>query len=59
MIDFQYEGVMPDGKPCQGSIRAPNEETARLRLIGQGPDQAAHISLLPQLIVRGSTVVRS
>lgn len=27
---------MPDGKPCQGSIRAPNEETARLRLIGQG-----------------------
>ena len=36
MIDFQYEGVLPDGKPCQGSIRAPNEETARLRLIGQG-----------------------
>ena len=30
-----------------------------LRLIGQVPDQAAHISLLPQLIVRGSTVVRS
>ncbi|MBT9512311.1 MAG: type II secretion system F family protein [Acidovorax sp.] len=36
MIDFQYDGVMPDGKACQGSIRAPNEETARLRLIGQG-----------------------
>ncbi len=36
MIDFRYDGVMPDGKACQGSIRAPNEETARLRLIGQG-----------------------
>lgn len=36
MINFQYDGVMPDGKACQGSIRAPNEETARLRLIGQG-----------------------
>lgn len=36
MIDFQYDGVMPDGKACQGSIRALNEETARLRLIGQG-----------------------
>ncbi|MBL7088016.1 type II secretion system F family protein [Acidovorax sp.] len=36
MIDFQYDGVMADGKACQGSIRAPNEETARLRLIGQG-----------------------
>ena len=36
MIDFQYDGVMADGKACQGSIRAPNEETARLRLLGQG-----------------------
>ncbi|MDD2176768.1 type II secretion system F family protein [Acidovorax sp. D2M1] len=36
MIDFQYDGVMSDGKACQGAIRAPNEETARLRLLGQG-----------------------
>lgn len=36
MIDFQYDGVMADGKACQGSIRAPNEQTARLRLLGQG-----------------------
>jgi len=27
---------MADGKACQGSIRAPNEQTARLRLLGQG-----------------------
>lgn len=27
---------MSDGKACQGSIRAPNEESARLRLMGQG-----------------------
>ena len=36
MIDFQYEGMTPDGKACQGAIRAPNEEAARLRLMGQG-----------------------
>ena len=36
MIDFQYAGTATDGKPCQGSIRAPNVEAARLRLIGQG-----------------------
>ncbi len=36
MIDFQYAGTAIDGKPCQGSIRAPNAEAARLRLIGQG-----------------------
>ena len=36
MIDFQYAGTATDGKPCQGSIRAPNAEAARLRLIGQG-----------------------
>ena len=36
MIDFQYDGVMADGKACQGSIRAPNEANARLRLLGQG-----------------------
>ncbi|MFN9727597.1 type II secretion system F family protein [Acidovorax sp.] len=36
MIDFQYEGVASDGKACRGAIRAPSEETARLRLIGQG-----------------------
>ena len=36
MIDFQYDGVMADGKACQGTIRAPNEANARLRLLGQG-----------------------
>lgn len=36
MTDFQYDGVTSEGKPCQGSVRAPNTETARLRLIGQG-----------------------
>ncbi|MGB3451622.1 MULTISPECIES: type II secretion system F family protein [unclassified Simplicispira] len=36
MTDFQYDGVTSEGKPCQGSVRAPNVDTARLRLIGQG-----------------------
>ncbi|QNP58856.1 type II secretion system F family protein [Paenacidovorax monticola] len=36
MTEFQYAGTTSDGKPCQGSVRAPNAETARLRLIGQG-----------------------
>jgi len=36
MIDFQYAGVNSDGKPCQGSVRAVDADTARLRLIGQG-----------------------
>ena len=47
--------------PTLTSVRPPFLQivTEALRLIGQGPDQAAHISLLPQLIVRGSTVVRS
>ena len=36
MTDFQYDGVTSEGKPCQGSVRAPNMDTARLRLIGQG-----------------------
>lgn len=36
MTDFQYDGVTSEGKPCKGSVRAPNVETARLRLIGQG-----------------------
>lgn len=36
MIEFQYDGVTSDGKACQGTIRALNLETARLRLIGQG-----------------------
>ena len=36
MIDFQYDGTTVDGKTCHGAIRAPNVETARLRLIGQG-----------------------
>lgn len=36
MIDFQYDGTTADGKTCQGAIRAPNVEIARLRLIGQG-----------------------
>ena len=47
--------------PTLTSVRPPFLQivTEALRLIGQGPYQAAHISLLPQLIVRGSTVVRS
>lgn len=36
MTDFQYAGTTADGKPCQGSIRAPSAEAARMRLIGQG-----------------------
>lgn len=36
MIEFQYDGIASDGKPCHGSIRAPHVEAARLRLIGQG-----------------------
>lgn len=36
MTDFQYAGVSSDGKPCQGSVRAPDADTARLRLLGQG-----------------------
>lgn len=36
MIEFQYDGVTSDGKACRGSVRAPNLEAARLRLIGQG-----------------------
>ncbi|HQQ70562.1 MAG TPA: type II secretion system F family protein [Alicycliphilus sp.] len=36
MTEFQYAGTAPDGKPCQGSIRAPDEQAARLRLLGQG-----------------------
>lgn len=36
MTDYQYAGTTPNGKPCQGSIRAPSAEAARLRLIGQG-----------------------
>ena len=36
MIEFQYDGITSDGKACQGTIRALNVETARLRLIGQG-----------------------
>ena len=41
--------------PTLTSVRPPFLQivTEALRLIGQGPDQAAHISLLPQLIVRG------
>ena len=47
--------------PTLTSVRPPFLQivTEALRLIGQGPDQAAHLSLLPQLIVRGSPVVRS
>ena len=36
MTEFQYAGTTSDGKPCQGSIRAPDEQAARLRLLGQG-----------------------
>ena len=36
MIDFQYAGIASDGKPCQGNLRAPDADSARLRLIGQG-----------------------
>ncbi|MBW7831899.1 MAG: type II secretion system F family protein [Simplicispira suum] len=36
MIDFHYTGLASDGKSCQGTVRAPTPETARLRLIGQG-----------------------
>lgn len=36
MTEFQYAGTTADGKPCQGSIRAPDEQAARLRLLGQG-----------------------
>lgn len=36
MTEFQYDGLTIDGKPCQGSVRAPSAENARLRLIGQG-----------------------
>jgi len=36
MTEFHYAGTTADGKPCQGAVRAPNAETARLRLIGQG-----------------------
>ncbi|WP_343733853.1 type II secretion system F family protein [Acidovorax sp.] len=36
MIEFQYDGIASDGKPCQGTVRAQNVEAARLRLIGQG-----------------------
>lgn len=36
MTEFQYAGTTPDGKPCQGSIRAPDQQAARLRLLGQG-----------------------
>lgn len=36
MTEFQYAGTTADGKTCQGTVRASNAETARLRLIGQG-----------------------
>lgn len=36
MIEFQYDGITSDGKACQGTVRAPSVETARLKLIGQG-----------------------
>lgn len=36
MTDFQYAGIAPDGKTCQGLIRASSAEAARLRLLGQG-----------------------
>ena len=36
MTEFQYAGVTSEGKPCQGSVRAPDADTARLRLMGQG-----------------------
>ncbi|MDE2413723.1 MAG: type II secretion system F family protein [Comamonadaceae bacterium] len=36
MIEFHYAGTLADGKPCQGSIRASDAQSARLRLLGQG-----------------------
>ena len=47
MIEFQYDGIASDGKPCQGTVRAQNVEVARLRLIGQG--------VTPVRIADGST----
>ena len=47
MIEFQYDGIASDGKPCQGTVRAHNVEAARLRLIGQG--------VTPVCIADGST----
>ena len=47
MIEFQYDGIASDGKPCQGTVRAQNVEAARLRLIGQG--------VTPVRIADGST----
>ena len=47
MIEFQYDGIASDGKPCQGTVRAQNVEAARLRLIGQG--------VTPVCIADGST----
>ena len=31
MTEFQYAGVTSERKPCQGSVRAPDADTARLR----------------------------
>ncbi|MCO5103535.1 MAG: type II secretion system F family protein [Burkholderiaceae bacterium] len=36
MIDFQYTALAKDGTSCQGTVRAPTQEAARMRLIGQG-----------------------
>jgi len=36
MTEFHYAGTAADGKPCQGSVRAPHAEAARLRLLSQG-----------------------
>jgi len=36
MTEYHYIGTTFDGKPCQGSVRAPHAEAARLRLISQG-----------------------
>lgn len=36
MTEFHYTGLAGDGKSCQGTLRAPTAEAARMRLIGQG-----------------------
>ncbi|RMA60478.1 general secretion pathway protein F [Acidovorax sp. 100] len=64
MIEFQYDGIASDGKPCRGVMRAQNVEAARLRLIGQGvtpvritDSLAAAVQADPQ--ARGSKLRRS
>lgn len=36
MTEFSYTGTLADGKSCQGTLRAADLQSARLRLMGQG-----------------------